>query len=117
MAKEFYTERDIEDMVKRGVTSLQLNDNIVLTELAFEKAQRLGMQLLRDRPIQPPAAPVRPYISQGLKQEQTLAVPSVIQADLTNRIREAVNARLGAQVDPQLLDVIIQRVLKSTGVK
>jgi hypothetical protein len=117
MAKEFYTERDIEDMVKRGVTSLQLNDNIVLTELAFEKAQRLGMQLLRDRPIQPPAAPVRPYISQNLNQEQTPAVPSVIQADLTHRIREAVNARLGAQVDPQLLDVIIQRVLKSTGVK
>jgi hypothetical protein len=117
MAKEFYTERDIEDMVKRGVTSLQLNDNIVLTELAFEKAQRLGMQLLRDRPIQPPAAPVRPYISQDLKQEQATTVSTAEQHDLSNRIREAVNARLGAQVDPQLLDVIIQRVLKSTGVK
>jgi hypothetical protein len=117
MAKEFYTERDIEDMVKRGVTSLQLNDNIVLTELAFEKAQRLGMQLLRDRPIQPPAAPVRPYISQDLKKEQAPAVSTAEQHDLSNRIREAVNARMGAQMDPQLLDVIIQRVLKSTGVK
>ncbi len=83
MAKEFYTERDIEDMVKRGVTSLQLNDNVVLTELAFEKAQRLGMQLLRDRPIQPPAAPVRPYISQGVKQEQAPAVLSAEQHDLS----------------------------------
>lgn len=116
MAKEFYTERDIEDMVKRGVTTLQLNDNIVLTELAYEKAQRLGMQLLRDRPIQPPAAPIRPYISQ-VKQEQLPPASSAEQPDLSNRIREAVNARLGTQVDPQLLDVIIQRVLKSTGVK
>ena len=33
------------------------------------------------------------------------------------RIREAVMARLGNQVDPALLDIIIKRVLKSTGVK
>ncbi len=47
MAKEFYTERDIEDMWKRGVMSLQMDENVVLTELAYEKAQKLGMQLLR----------------------------------------------------------------------
>jgi len=38
-------------------------------------------------------------------------------ADLQQRIRTAVIARLGTTVDPQLLDVIIQRVLKSTGAK
>jgi hypothetical protein len=64
MSKEFYTERDIEDMYKRGIMSLQVTDNVVLTELAYEKANRLGMQLLRERPMEPPAAPVRPYISQ-----------------------------------------------------
>jgi hypothetical protein len=37
--------------------------------------------------------------------------------DLTARIKEAVNTRMGTQVDPTLLDVIIDRVLKSTGVK
>ena len=67
MAKEFYTERDIEDMVKRGCMSLQVTENVVLTELAYEKAQRLGMQLLREKPVDPPAAPVRPYISQVIK--------------------------------------------------
>lgn len=117
MPKEFYTERDIEDMFKRGVMSLQLNDNVVLTELAYEKAQRLGMQLLRDRPLEPPAAPVRPYISQVHKPDPAPAPVPVAESDLTARIREAVNARLGTQVDPQLLEVIIQRVLKSTGVK
>jgi len=117
MPKEFYTERDIEDMFKRGILSLQVTDNVVLTELAYEKAARLGMQLLREKPLEPPAAPVRPYLS----QPSTPALPPKgeggLEADLHGRIRAAVNARLGTQVDPALLDVIIERVLKSTGVK
>jgi hypothetical protein len=117
MPKEFYTERDIEDMFKRGILSLQVNDNVVLTELAYEKANRLGMQLLRDRPLEPPAAPVRPYISQVSKPDATGLPSASADADLTARIRAAVLAQLGNQVDPALLDVIIQRVLKSTGVK
>jgi hypothetical protein len=117
MPKEFYTERDIEDMVKRGITSLRVDENVVLTELAYEKAGRLGMQLVKDRPVEPPAAPVRPYISQPQKPAAAPAPAPAAQSDLPARIREAVSARLGAQVDPALLDVIIQRVLKSTGVK
>jgi hypothetical protein len=118
MPKEFYTERDIEDMFKRGILSLQVNDNVVLTELAYEKANRLGMQLLREKPLEPPSAPVRPYISElrkpGTAQSAEVQKP---ETDLTVRIRSAVNARLGTQVDPALLDVIIERVLKSTGAK
>jgi hypothetical protein len=126
MPKEFYTERDIEDMFKRGILSLQVNDNVVLTELAYEKANRLGMQLLRAaqaqpaapaRPVDPPAAPVRPYISQLSQPAPLPAAAAPAAPDLTTRIHAAVIAQLGAQVDPALLDVIIQRVLKSTGVK
>ena len=117
MPKEFYTERDIEDMFKRGILSLQVNDNVVLTELAYEKANRLGMQLLRERPVEPPAAPVRPYISQPGKPEALIAPAAPAAPELTGRIRAAVLAQLGNQVDQALLDVIIQRVLQSTGVK
>jgi hypothetical protein len=118
MAKEFYTERDIEDMVKRGILSLQISDNVVLTELAYEKANRLGMQLLKEKPLEPPSAPLRPYLSEPRNPAaaQAAAAPAA-PADLSARIRAAVNARLGAQVDPALLDVIIERVLKSTGAK
>ncbi len=116
MPKEFYTERDIEDMFKRGILSLEVNENVVLTELAYEKANRLGMQLLRERPVDPPAAPVRPYISGLPKPAKATASPAPqAEADLPARIRAAVNARLGTQIDPALLDVIIERVLKSTG--
>ena len=118
MPKEFYTERDIEDMFKRGILSLQVNEDVVLTELAFEKANRLGMKLLREHPVEPPAAPMRPYISELRK---TVSAPtssaSDMEVDLSSRIRLAVTARLGAEVDPALLDVIIQRVLKNTGAK
>lgn len=121
MPKEFYTERDIEDMFKRGMMSLNVGENVVLTELAYEKANRLGVQLLHSQPDTPPSAPIRPYISQqtsGKKPATSLDAPrSSGETDLASRIHSAVISRMGSQVDPELLDVIIQRVLKSTGVK
>jgi len=122
MPKVFYTEKDIEDMVKSGTLSLEIHDNVVLTDLAYEKANRLGLKLVRDNPDNPPAAPVRPYISQQTPQKQPEAAPGAadprpVESDLQQRIRSAVLARMGNQVDPDLLDAIIQRVLASTGVK
>jgi len=135
MPKEFYTERDIEDMVKRGILSLEIGDNVVLTDLAYEKAKKLGMRLVRDKPDNPPAAPVRPYLAgqqPGLAALPETApshgfsppgggqvVPPAQQngADLHQRIRSAVIARLGSQIDANLLDVIITRVLQNTGIK
>ncbi len=145
MPKDFITERDIEDMVKRGILSLEINDQVVLTDLAYEKANRLGMRLVRDKPDNPPAAPVRPYIAQQhqSKPSAAAAIPAAIpaavpamtappvpfvrsqpvqpaQADgeaLQQRVRNAVIARLGTQVDTNLVDVIIKRVLQNTGIK
>ena len=124
MPKEFYTEKDIEDLVKRGVLSLDVSDDSVLTDLAYEKANRLGMKLIRSRPENPPGAPVRPYISEktagrsAMDAAITTARPvPAPQSDLPGSIRSAVVAKLGTQVDPALLDTIIERVLSSTGLK
>ena len=135
MPREFYTEKDIEDLFKGGLMSLQVHDQVVLTELAYEKARALGMKLVRNSPDQPPSAPVRPYISlkQGQPSSPAVAAPMMpllpshkrsgaekgapAEIDLPRRIREAVVARIGAKVDANLLDVIIKRVLASTGVK
>ena len=62
MPKTFYTERDIDDLLRQGVKSLIVDDDVVLTDLAYEKARKLGLELLR-ADDQPPAAPVRPYIA------------------------------------------------------
>ncbi len=131
MAKEFYTEKDIEDMWKRGVMSLELSDSVVLTELAYEKANRLGMKLIQPGAENPPAAPVRPYLSASkpavpansldvsayLPNAVSPVAPKTGDLELQQRIKNAVMARLGTQIDPTLLDSIIKRVLASTGMK
>lgn len=121
MPKQFFTERDIEDMAARGVFTLTVCDDVVLTELAYEKAERLGVKLLQTLP-QPPAAPVRPYLSQPVarttSQTGSTAAPALKDDEaLRQRIRSAVKAKLGDEVDPQLLETIITRVLDNIGVR
>ena len=129
MPKQFYTEKDIDDLFNRGIKSLQVTDDVVLTELAYEKAKRLGLQLITDRAENPPAAPVRPYLSesQSVRPKPTAApvmqaMPQPRQAQpnvlpIEQRIRSAVIAKLGDQVDAKLLDTIIHRVVKGIGLK
>ena len=129
MAKEFYTEKDIEDLFNRGIKSLQLTENVVLTELAYEKARRLDFQLITSSADHPPSAPVRPYLSESpirsTPQESPMTpmpgpqpTPNPPNTAATeNRIRSAVIAKLGNQVDVTLLDNIIHRVVKGIGLK
>ena len=141
MPKQFYTERDIEQLVSSGTHQLTLNDNVVLTEQAYEAARRLGLALLQDRPSAPPSAPVRPYLAKipadkpaapqaaasyaaptpppAAPEVARSAAPEVARsaAPTAERIRAAVVARLGDSIDPALLNTIIHRVLESTGVK
>lgn len=92
MAKIFYTERDIEDFHSRGVTSLDVHDDVVLTDLARERALKLGIKLVR----------VQPGVQPADRDD----------AALFHRVKAAVLARIGDQnVDPLLLDTVIRRVL------
>ena len=133
MTKEFYTEKDIEDLFNRGIKSLQVTENVVLTELAYEKAKRLNFQLINDGADNPPAAPVRPYLSEQPTRQTAPSRPMIApispnvmsqpnptptnSADVEKRIRSAVIAKLGNQVDAKLLDNIIHRVVKGIGLK
>ncbi len=125
MAKTFYTERDIEELSRKGIRSLVVNDNVVLTELAVEKAQRLGVSLVREHDT-PPSAPMRPYIASGTAATSERAAASAstgghpreqTKEELRQRVHAAVVARLGSEVDAALLDNIIRRVLDNIGVK
>ena len=120
MAKEFITERDIEDMAKRGERSLIVHDDVVLTDLAYEMARRLGVELIQ-QDEEPPAAPVRPY----LNQVNTINQPSMPATALGSskleliraNVKAAVRARLGGSVDEALLDRVIERVAAELGLK
>jgi len=98
MPKTFYTERDIEDLARQGIATLDVDDDIVLTDLAREKALRLGIQLVREHD-KPPAA------------------PQTSNSDLHQRVRQAVISRLGDSVDQALLETIITRVLQNINTK
>lgn len=63
MPKTILTDRDIEEQAGQGVRSISINDDIVLTDLAYEKARQLGFTLVYNTPETPPAAPVRPYLA------------------------------------------------------
>lgn len=91
MAKVFYTERDIDDLYQRGVTSLDVNDSVVLTDLARERMFKYGMVPNRVNP--------KPHPEDNSQEV------------LVHRIKAAVLARLNGQVDPVLLDTVIRRVL------
>ena len=133
MPKEFYTEKDIEDLFNRGIKSLQVTENVVLTELAYEKAKQLDFQLINDSADNPPAAPIRPYLSEPLTRQTARSKPMVApvspnampqpnptppnSSDVEKRIRSAVIAKLGDQVDAKLLDNIIHRLVKGIGLK
>ena len=131
MPKTFYTERDIEDLAKRGVLSLVVDDDVVLTDLARDKAMRLGIELLREHD-QPPSAPERPYITKVVSPSATISESGGANKarqptrspvsrdaessdDLYKRVHAAVMARLGDSVDPKLLETIIRRVLQNIG--
>jgi len=118
MPKIFYTEHDMELLAAQGTLTLELSDDVVLTDLAYERAGKLGMKLLRPHET-PPSAPVRPYVAKESLQKSAAPVGESPKssAELKQRVHDAVIARLGNQVDPVLLDTIIQRVLNNVGVK
>ncbi len=138
MPKTSITEDDIQDMARQGKKSLEVGPNVVLTALAYEAAEKNGIVLLEPGGNPPPAAPVRPYLSEvppaktdrvgqfGSPVSQpgpSFPVPApvstkpVSRAGLEERIRAAVNSQLGKPINRELLDRIIQRVLNATGLR
>ena len=96
MAKVFYTERDIEDLHARGVTSIDVHDDVVLTDLARERALKLGVRLARVKPDAKPAGGDDDVLIQ--------------------RVKAAVLAALGGRwVEPELLDAVVRRVVAEMG--
>lgn len=110
MPKIFYTERDVDDMKARGIATIDVTDNVVMTDLALERAMKYEMKINR---VEASAAPTA-----KLSQSVNLAVSSIhtvpqrsSDSDLKEKIRSMVLAKLDGQVDAALLDSVITRVL------
>ena len=107
MPKTFITERDIDDLKARGVTSLDVTDNIVLTDLAVERAFKHGIMLKRAEQGTAPQA----VFSQSVNLVAAFPREAVPDAELIRKVKGLVLAKLGGQVDAALLDAVIARVV------
>lgn len=99
MAKTIYTERDIEDLARRGVKEIALTDQVYLTDVARERAEKLGVALRVSAAPSVTPAPV------------TIAAPRGDAEQLVNQVKADVIAKLGSSVDAALIDRIVRRVI------
>ncbi len=110
MPKIFYTERDIDDLRARGVTSIDVTDNVVMTDLALERAMRYEMKVNRVERSAPKAT-YSPSVNTYAAYQREAPRESVSDAELKQKIKSLVLAKLNGQVDGALLDAVITRVL------
>ena len=110
MPKIFYTERDIDDMKARGVTSLDITDNVVITDLALERAMKYEMKINRAAASSAPKATFSGSVNLVAAYPREANVSSA-DAELKAKIKSLVLAKLEGQVDAALLDAVITRVL------
>ena len=107
MPKTFITERDIDDMKMRGITSIDLTDSLVMTDLAVERAFKHGITLKRVEQAAAPQASFSPSVN------LLAAFPrdASSDAELIRKVKTLVLAKLDGQVDAALLDAVITRVI------
>jgi len=110
MAKIFYTERDVDDLKARGVTSIDVTDNVVITDLALERAMKYEMKINRLEQ-QAPKSSYSPSVNIYAAYQREAPRESASDMELKQKIKSAVLARLNGQVDAVLLDAVITRVL------
>lgn len=101
MPKTIYTERDIEDLARRGGKEIALTDDVYLTDVARERAEKLGIALRAPR-----ASASAPAPTPG-----ALNVPRENAEQVIAQVKADVLAKLGAQVDAALIERIVRRVV------
>ena len=110
MPKIFYTERDIDDLKARGITSIDVTDNIVMTDLAVERAMKYEMKINRVEQ-QAPKSSYSPSVNMYAAYQREMPRETTSDLELKQKIKSAVLARLNGRVDDALLEAVITRVL------
>ena len=101
MPKTIYTERDIDELARRGVKEIAVTDQVYLTDVARERAEKLGITLSNTTV---PSSP-------GPGSTQAIRGPRPDAEDVIGKVKADVIAKLGPAVDPVLIDRIVRRVV------
>jgi len=131
--KTFYTERDIEDLHAAGVTTIEVDDDVVLTDLAREKASVLGLRLepvanrkpQTDRILRNLAGSHLPASAAEPAQDGTASsaasapktVSESVDTGLVEQVKAGVIAKLGTTEYNGVLDQVIPQVLARLNVQ
>jgi hypothetical protein len=124
MARIFYTERDIEDLAKRGVTEIEVNDSVYLTDLARETMDKLGIKR-RVSGGQTASSSVlaSPDVANLHAQSASAASAShnapasgglsvAEKQEVMDKVKSGVLARLASGVDATVVEQIVKRVVE-----
>lgn len=115
MARTFYTERDIEDLAKRGVTEIEINDSVYVTDLAREMMDKLGVK----RRVSGGAAAGSSVLASPDVANLHNSAPAsgglsaAEKQEVMDRVKSGVIARLGPGVDSAAVEQIVRRVVSA----
>jgi hypothetical protein len=112
MARTIYTERDIEDMAKRGVTEIEVNDSVYITDVALELMDKLGIK----RKLSGSASPrPTPFAAASTRSSAPSSGGSTLtdaeRQQVIDKVKSGVLARLGAGVDSAVVDKIVRKIV------
>lgn len=118
MSRTFYTERDIEDMAKRGITEIQIDDSVYITDVAREMMDKLGIKRKATNGASASSSVLKSPDVANLHKPAP-AAPAAAQAALSpqekqqviEQVKSGVIARLGAGVDSAVVEQIVRRVV------
>ncbi len=115
MSRTFYTERDIEDLARRGVKELEVNDTVYITDLGREKMEQLGIKAkatLSKSAAPAPAPTVPPSAPSAASPPASIGPLSEAEKQqVIEKVKSGVIARLGPGVDVAMVDTLVRRVV------
>lgn len=119
MARTFYTERDIEDLAKRGVTEIQVDDSVYITDAAREMMDKLGIKRKVTNGASASSSVLKSPDVANLHAQSAPSAPASTNATLTDaerqqvieQVKSGVIARLGPGVDGAVVEQIVKRVV------
>ena len=111
MARTFYTERDIEDMAKRGVTEIQVNDSVYITDVAREMMDRLGIKRKIANGSAASSAKLPDAANPHNAPSSDAKLSDAERQQVIDKVKSGVIARLGPGVDSAVVDKIVRRVV------
>lgn len=115
MRGEFYTEMDIDDLVKQGATTLELGPDDRITDVARERARKGGLKIIWHDPADEAAPHRYPPIAARVSTPSSSKAHSHSHSKMHDHVRASVLEKVGNDVDPALVDDIIVRVFRKLG--